>query len=171
MSVSQIMKFVFPILFIVLAMLSGCEGNSCDDVVCGVNETCAEGRCLCAAGYEGPSCGELAYQKYVGNYFVSENCIEGTPTGFNNAFIQYVGGPVNEIAISNFMNLGGTAFGYIQTDVNSNAGDYFVIDQNINGVQVQAFGYYGVQAGTARITMDVEFTRFNQYYACQLSFF
>lgn len=45
-------KFNLFYAFLALLLVTSCNRNKCDDVVCSVNENCLRGQCLCIDGYE-----------------------------------------------------------------------------------------------------------------------
>ncbi|MBT8189039.1 MAG: hypothetical protein HKN67_07335 [Saprospiraceae bacterium] len=61
------MKKILYSCFIMLALLSSCSKDPCEDVNC-VNGDCIEGTCNCLQGYEGLLCDTEVRAKYFGIY-------------------------------------------------------------------------------------------------------
>jgi hypothetical protein len=55
---------------------TGCR-DKCKKVSC-VHGTCADGTCVCEAGYFGQDCNTVINAGFSGNYALTENCIAGT---------------------------------------------------------------------------------------------
>ena len=51
-----------------------CTKDPCEDVVCQNGGTCADGKCNCAAGYEGTNCETEWRTKLIGTFNGTENC-------------------------------------------------------------------------------------------------
>ena len=112
--------------------ITSCDRQSCEDVVCSANNsTCFEGQCFCALGYEGDLCEEFTFQKYVGNYQVSQNCsttLQGNQNSTYNSFITQ-GSDIDRVTITSFAGQYTVeAFFVIGTD-----GNEVFIDQTVFG--------------------------------------
>ena len=93
------MKKTISIISFILLLFAfhSCDDKSCQDVVCGYNQTCNSGNCYCNDGYEGDNCDEFAYEKYVGDYNISKSCTQGQGQFVAFGVVQANGSPVNEL--------------------------------------------------------------------------
>ncbi len=148
----------FPVLFFALTLMSGCDGKSCKDIVCGNNEICANGGCFCNDGYYGQNCDQLTANKFANqNYYVTESCQSGTGGGSGYYAYIYPGGSVGTVTIGNFLGQGYEVVAYLKGDANK-TGDYLYIpEQSYSGSgSVQGEGYYN--PATYRISFNLNYT-------------
>lgn len=123
--------YLLPLSIVVL--VTSCDQNSCEDVICSAaNSTCIQGQCVCAIGYEGDLCEQFTYEKYVGNYQVSQNCtstLQGNQNLTYNSFIQGTGN-IDRVTIISFG-------GQYQVDAyfvaGTNGNELYIPEQNIFG--------------------------------------
>lgn len=97
------LQFIIPI--IIVAFIYSCDTKSCDNVLCsGNNQTCVNGQCVCQQGYEGDFCDILSAQKFIGNYYVSENCSTTLNGPVNTSYSCYItsGSAIDRIVINSF---------------------------------------------------------------------
>ncbi|CAN5185678.1 hypothetical protein BH09BAC1_BH09BAC1_26100 [soil metagenome] len=77
---------IFLCAVVIAGLWTSCDKTTCDPAECiGNNMGCNLGRCGCIQGYEGPNCDSYSYEKFIGNYNVSETCTTGT--GARNSFL------------------------------------------------------------------------------------
>ena len=131
-------RFFMPI-FIIAALgiftWSSCDKQTCENVVCSGNNTvCQNGQCVCANGFEGPNCDTYSFEKFIGNYQVSENCqntLQGNTNNFYNMYIT-IGGNINTVVINNFLG-----FATVEATIIGN--EIFISSQNLKAVFDLAF--------------------------------
>lgn len=159
-------------LFLVMALFSACDNKSCDDVLCGTNQICNRGFCVCLDGYEGTDCQTLASQKYVGNFNVSQSCSQGNGGNFVSfGTVQADGSPVNELLFYNFLGTGQTAYAFIGTDQNGNGNYIRFPTQNLGAAEVVGEGYYQDFGGSGRFSIDVQLTISGQLSVCNYTYY
>jgi hypothetical protein len=49
-------------------IMTSCNPDACQDVICSNGGTCTDGACSCPSGYEGASCDTRTITKYLGSY-------------------------------------------------------------------------------------------------------
>lgn len=160
---------IFLILF--LSAIISCDDKSCDDVVCGVNQNCFKGNCLCINGYEGQDCQDLAADKYIGDFNISQSCSQGSGTFVTFGSVQTDGSPVNELLFYNFLGLGQTAYAYIGTDQSGNGNYIQFPTQNLGAAEIAGEGYYQDYGGSGRISIDIQLTLNNQLSYCNYTYY
>ncbi len=161
---------IVSIIFFLFAIQS-CDDKSCQDVVCGNNQTCNFGNCFCNDGYEGEYCDKFAYEKYVGNYNISKSCTQGQGQFVTFGVIQANGSPVNELLFFNFLNLGQTAYAYIGTD-QSGKGNYLRFpSQNLGSAEIVGEGFYEDYNSIGRIRLEIQLTINNQLSKCTYTYY
>ncbi len=159
------MKYAISILFLFLSALgilfwSSCDKTTCENVVCSGNNTyCVSGQCVCVQGYEGPNCDTYSYEKYVGNYQVSENCTTTLNGNQNNQYNMSIslGFSVDVVVINGFLGLGA-----IEATINNN--DIFISSQQIGATTVQGFGQYF--PNQRQLRLEYSYTQGSQYAEC-----
>ena len=62
------------LLTLIVVLLSSCGPDPCLDVQCDNGGVCLDGSCICAAGYEGSSCGTEMRSKFLNDYVVVDTC-------------------------------------------------------------------------------------------------
>ena len=160
---------VLPITFLMITLINCSDRRSCDDVVCGNNQSCINGNCYCLDGYEGPECQTIAAQKYVGNYTVVANCFQGSYIGSPFDFILWDGAYPNRITFGNFMNQGSVdAFIYTSP---SNEGNIIEFAVNRGSFQANVSGQYLNNTGAGDILLNVQYYLGSQYGECQLTYY
>ena len=152
--------------------INSCDDTSCDDVLCGLNQNCISGNCYCADGYEGESCIELAYEKYIRSYNISKSCEQGNGgfgfTTFGN--IQADGSPINELLFFNFLGLGQTAYAYIATD-QTGKGNYLRFpSQNIGSAEIVGEGFYEDYGTYGRLRLEIQLTTNQSISKCTYTY-
>ncbi|NNC94314.1 MAG: hypothetical protein HKN92_02050 [Chitinophagales bacterium] len=163
-------RFLSLILIAFGLFLFSCDNRSCEDVICGINENCNQGTCFCIDGYEGDNCQQLSYEKYVGNYFVNENCSPPSSSGSYNSYISWDGFNLNSLSISNFLGQGITAPAQIFTNP-QNKGNLIEISfsqgllQNVYGI-----GNYDENFFPPRIEIELEYTQAGQFHQCVVTY-
>lgn len=153
---------LYPLLGIFgFLLMTNCDKNACEDIVCPVNQQCVRGQCFCIDGYEGANCAELAYLKYVGTYNVSESCQGGPPFGMFTGTIAASGFVINELLLLNFLNSGQNAVAYIGTDANNQANYIRIPNQNLGGsaFTIAGEGSFLDFGGFNRIQLEVQVTQ------------
>lgn len=155
------------------SMLNSCDDTSCNDVLCALNENCISGNCYCVDGYEGVSCADIAYDKYLGTYNISRSCSQGNG-GFNfTAFgnIQADGSPINELLFFNFLGLGQTAYAYIATD-QTGKGNYLRFpNQNLGSAEIVGEGFYEDYTNYGRIRLEIQLTTNTTISKCTYTYY
>lgn len=161
-------KIVFTALW--LTTLAACSGNKCKDVVCGFNQTCLQGNCVCVDGYEGPNCDVASAPKYEGSYTAYEVCSNGSSNPAYSPFIQQSGTRPSELVISNFLN-SFTIIAYIRGDVDK-TGNYLEIpEQQLGGGgSIYGQGLYQKVGASTRITFNLEYSLNFENKACTHTF-
>ena len=61
-------KFNFFYALFALLIVTGCNKNKCDEVVCDINEDCLRGQCLCRDGYESLIGGDYKVNDEIAHY-------------------------------------------------------------------------------------------------------
>lgn len=159
------MKYLIslPLFFLITLSVftwSSCDKQTCENVVCNGNNTvCQNGQCVCANGFEGPNCDTYSFEKFIGNYQVSENCqntLQGTTNGFYNMFIS-VGGNINTVVINNFLG-----FGTVEATIIGN--EIFISSQSIGATTTQGYGEFFVNQ--RQIRLEYSYTRGSEYAEC-----
>ena len=49
-------------------LFNACNKDTCKSLICKNNGVCRDGRCKCAAGFEGVNCETKMYEKFIGTY-------------------------------------------------------------------------------------------------------
>jgi hypothetical protein len=139
-------------------MLSSCDPQSCEDVDCGPYKDCVGGDCVCPQGLEGDACEIYSYEKFIGNYQVSENCT--TSTVQNPIYTLYItpGNQIDRIVFNNFNNSGLSVEGVIN-------GVYLQIPEQTTGsFTIEGSGDYNT--ATNRITINYNLIQSTNSSAC-----
>jgi len=77
----QILLTVSLLIAIVgTSILSSCEKNSCDGVLCYNGGSCGSGVCTCPAGFEGTRCEIVSRDRFLGTFGGYTTCDAGAPT-------------------------------------------------------------------------------------------
>ena len=170
------MKKIIIILstLIFASVFNSCDDTSCDDVQCGYNEYCISGNCYCQDGYEGETCSELAYEKYiVRSYNISRSCSQGTGgfgfTSFGDIYAD--GSPVNELLFFNFLGLGQTARAYIATDQSGNGNYLRFPSQNLGSAEIVGEGFYEDYTNYGRIRLEIQLTTNQGISKCTYTYY
>lgn len=163
---------LFSTIFFTL-LFNSCDDTSCDDVLCGVNQNCISGNCYCEDGYEGETCSDLSYEKYIGSYNISKSCELGDGgfgyTTFGN--IQADGSPVNELLFFNFLGLGQTAYAYIATD-QSGKGNYLRFpSQNLGSAEIVGEGFYEDYSSYGRLRLEIQLSSNTGISKCTYTYY
>jgi hypothetical protein len=161
-------KVFFVSLIFLLAQ--SCERRSCTNVVCQPYETCFQGNCYCADGYEGANCATLSYQKFIGNYNVTETCNSSSPNFFNYTSFITQGNYINQIYLNGLFNMGVQAAAYIYNTTGGAQGTFVEIPYQQQG----AFAFSG--QGTFdvlnnRLTVTFNYTFNGGSYQCIHTFY
>lgn len=104
-------KLFFALTAGVLMAASACTSDPCKDVTCNNGGTCADGTCICAAGYEGNDCSTAVNAKFVGSWTATEAC-PATGTYGVNIIATSVAGAPSGVLIGNLGNYGCTSGSY-----------------------------------------------------------
>lgn len=158
-------------VFIIFLTFNACDNRSCEEVLCGPNQVCNRGICACINGYEGANCQELSFEKYIGNFNISQSCQQGNGTFVSFGTIGSSTNQVNELLFYNFLGLGQTAYGYIFTD-QSGDGNYVQFPtQNLGASTIAGEGYFQDFGGSGRLAIDIQLTQNNQTSLCTYTYF
>ena len=160
------MRYVYAFLCLIIMSIAlvSCDSDSCETIDCGPYKTCVNGICVCEQGLEGDQCQIYSYEKFVGNYQVSESCAASTfPQG-----TQYVSDiiqdsrAIDRIYITQFANFGLT----VEAVIN---GIYVTIpNQNQGSYNVEGSGEYNTATG--RITIQYNLTSGSNSASCTAVF-
>jgi hypothetical protein len=162
--------FYTAAIFTLFFSVVGCKSKSCEGIVCGVNQQCAQGKCYCADGYEGDNCTTEAYTKYIKGYFVQENCQGGPSPAPQNSTVTITQGLfINRLNINNFLGAGIIIQGIIRTDQANRGNSIEIPRQNSAGVQVEGFGTLNPANG--RITFELNYNYGGVNYSCIQTFY
>jgi hypothetical protein len=160
-------KILFSLL--IIATTSSCDRKSCKDVVCGVNQQCNNGACICNDGYEGGDCQTESFQKYIGSYNVTESCYSSVNNfGSYSTYIQADYNYVNRIIITSLFGYT-NATGIIHTD-QSNQGNYIEIPYQTQGA-LSFSGQGTFDPYTNRMSLDLNYTYNGGSYQCTHTFY
>jgi len=161
------MKYFISFFMVVFASLgivmwTSCDKQLCDPATCvGNNMGCVQGQCGCLQGFEGPNCDTYSFEKYVGNYIVSETCNSGSTGGGTqqnqyNMFISS-GFSIDRIVINSFMGIGS-----IEAVINNN--NVAIPSQDVGATTVEGIGEFFPQMRQLRL--EYQFFRGNQSGQC-----
>ncbi len=159
------MKYLLSLPLILITLLgvlfwSSCDKQTCENVLCNGNNTvCFQGQCVCAAGFEGPNCDTYSFEKFVGNYQVSENCENTLQGNTNNQYNMFIssGGNISTVVINSFLG-----FGSVEATIIGN--EIFIASQNLGATTVQGFGEFLVNQ--RQIRLEYSFSRGSEYAEC-----
>jgi hypothetical protein len=148
---------------VVCVFLFSCKKKDpCEDVRCtNPYHICNNGVCSCPTGREGDSCHIYSYEKFLGNYNVTENCYnqQGNPPYYSNiskGFYNY------EVIISNILGSGYNVKAVVD-------GIYISIpDQSFGSSRIVGEGTY--QAINNRIQIQYEYNVNGVSRACTAFF-
>ncbi len=161
------------LVFSATLFISSCT-KSCEKVVCGFNEQCAQGKCYCNDGFEGDSCNILAYTKYEGTFLVSEIC-QGTQSPFGPQYQVFVtkGNNNATIVISGFLGQGINLTAIIRTDQANRGNTLEIPRQNHGGITgIEGFGTYNpVMGANGRFSIELNYSISGVPYSCRQVFF
>ncbi len=158
-------------IFIVFLSLNACDTKSCEEIICGQNQVCNRGICACLNGYEGTNCEDLASDKYVGNFNISQSCQQGNGNFVSFGTIAKGTSQVNELLFFNFLGLGQTAYAYIATDQNGQGNYVQFPNQNLGASTIAGEGYYQDFGGSGRLSIDIQLTQNNQTSLCTYTYY
>lgn len=124
----------------------------CSGVTCANGGTCDTntGDCLCAQGYEGPTCASESVDKYIGSYTVADDC---NPVAYSCATIE----DPNEVTRFTFSDLGNYGVSGFQAVVDAPATNevvqtFTIPSQTLSGVTISGTGTRN--ANSAVLTID-----------------
>lgn len=160
-------------IFFVLLLIAGieaCDTRNCTNVTCQVGETCFQGNCYCADGYEGTGCTTESYQKFIGSYNVNETCNSSSPNFFNYTSYITQGNFINQIYINGLFNMGVSAIAYIYNTTGGAQGTYIEIPTQQQGaLTFSGQGTYDLVNN--RITITFNYTFNGGSYQCIHTFY
>ena len=86
--------------------LTSCNNDKCQAIACANSGICEEGRCTCAAGYEGYQCETENRKRYLGIWYVSEDGTISTAAQYPVSVERVLpnAGGATELKITNFRN-------------------------------------------------------------------
>ena len=146
---------------IIIFITASCKRDSCENVVCSGNKICFQGVCQCPTGYEGQYCDTLSADKYVGNYQVYQNCINGLPSQYPSNIVQ--GNYVYEIYIGNMIGQG------LQCRAIINVNDIQIPSQNLGATPISGYGNYNPANG--HITLHYQYSQNGIPYDCTADYY
>lgn len=117
-------KLFFALTAGVLMAASACTTDPCKDVTCSNGGTCADGTCICAAGYEGTDCSTEWSTKFTGTWNASEVVTGANPGTYTYTATVTAGSPTT-IAIG---NIGGFLSSVAGTITSSTTGSISTTD-------------------------------------------
>lgn len=150
------------VAFFTLSLVA-CDRNTCENVTCNnsPNSICVNGECACTQGYEGEFCDVLSYEKYQGNYRVSQNCqstTQGQVGQQYQAFIQWIGSQIDKVQISSFA-------GNYNVEAFINGDNMTIPSQTVFGsITIAGTGFF--QNNLNRLTIDYSVTNGSDYREC-----
>ena len=151
------------LLFLVSVLSESCDRNKCENVICGLRQSCVNGICQCAPGYEGDNCETLARDKFLGQYLVSTSCVQGfAPAQYPTQVIEDFN-EINKIQITNIVGTGLSAEAYIDRDLIE------IPDQNIGAGTI--FGQGNYDQILQRIIIEYNYSVNGQLSNCTATFF
>ena len=159
-----------PYLFLaLLATLNSCDNRSCDEVVCGINSSCFQGRCYCADGLEGNDCSTFSAQKYQGNYQVQEICDNGGANFGTYSATILPGQTPSRLFLTGLFAMGVTAEAIIRTDGNNRGNILEINTQSVGALVFSGEGTY--DEFNNRLTINFNYTFGGVPYNCRHTFF
>lgn len=160
------------ILFVTVTFffIQGCDRRDCTNVTCQAYETCFQGACYCADGFEGADCSTPSYQKYIGSYNVSESCATTSPNFFSYTAYVTQGSYSNQIYFNGLFNMGVQAIAYIYNTTGGAQGTYFEIPTQQQGAMTYS-GQGNYDIYNNRITVNFNYTWNGASYQCTHTFY
>lgn len=156
--------------FIILLQITACDRRSCQNVVCSTSQQCYNGLCYCVDGYEGTDCATASYQKYVGNYSVSETCNGASPNFFNYECSIYPDpNYINRVYINDLFGQGVQATMFIHTDQNNQGNSVEVPLQQQGSLSYSGQGTY--DSYNNRMVINFNYTYNGLSYGCTHTFY
>lgn len=167
------MKRAAKILFVAITFffIQSCDRRDCTNVTCQAYETCFQGACYCADGYEGADCSTESYQKYIGSYNVNETCPANGSSNFfqYSAYIQPTGYP-NRIQFTGLFGMGVSADAIIYNTAGGVQGSYFEIPTQQQGAMTYS-GQGNFDVYNNIITVNFNYTWNGASYQCTHTFY
>lgn len=164
-------------LFFAMLFLASCQRDRCKDIVCGPNQICLAGSCVCADGFEGADCATRSASKYIGNYVASEFCQNGGGNTSYFPFIQQQSSNPARLEIGNFLN-NYTIVAFIRADAGNTGNNIEIPEQQLGGSgTIYGQGVLQFVPNTPggpvqqRLTLNLEYTLNFQNLACTHTFF
>lgn len=155
--------------FILLISMAGCDNRSCEEVICGINSSCFQGRCFCADGYEGTDCSVMSAQKYIGNYQVIEDCDNVGPN-FPSYFANIIPGQQpSRLFITGLFSMGIPAEAIIRTDGNNRGNILEINTQSVGALVFSGEGTF--DEFNNRLTVNFSYTFGGVPYNCRHTFY
>ncbi len=149
---------------IFLLVVESCDNRKCTDVICGSRQTCMNGICQCSAGYEGTTCDTLARDKFLGQYQVSNACVQGVSPGNGYAIqIWEDFNEINKVQINNIVSNGLSAEAFVDRNLIE------IPDQNIGAGTI--FGQGSFDEVLQRIIIEYNYSVNGQLSNCTATFF
>ncbi|MCH8331273.1 MAG: hypothetical protein IH946_07810 [Bacteroidetes bacterium] len=153
--------FVLGLLHMMLLVMFSC--NRCKKTYCPYNSSCYRGECICAAGYEGTNCDITSKDKYLGNYWVTEDCHGGTGGGSGYFSSITDGNDVEDVFINNILNTGW----FIEAEVQGNS--IAIPSQTVGSMTIDGDGNYNPT--NKRLTLYINHNLGGNSSQCTLSYF
>lgn len=97
-------SILFFFLCTALVMFNACNTDTCKDLICKNNGVCRDGRCRCAAGFEGVNCDTKMYEKFIGTFDGQYHC-NGLPASSITNIIS-PGSTPNTMTIHDIFEIG-----------------------------------------------------------------
>lgn len=117
-------------------LLSSCNNEPCDAIVCASGGVCNDGDCICASGFEGNQCETETREKFKGIWYVTENGTLSTTAQYTISVDTVEGeNKTTDLTITNFRN-------YFTRPVNAyvKADTLYIPQQVISGNTIQGIG-------------------------------
>lgn len=161
--------FLAILLFQLFITLAGCDTRSCEEVICGINSSCFQGRCFCADGYEGTDCSVMSAQKYIGNYQVQEICDNGGANFGTYSATIIPGQQPSRLFITGLFAMGIPAEAIIRTDGNNRGNILEINTQSVGALVFSGEGTF--DDFNNRLTVNFNYTFGGVPYNCRHTFY
>lgn len=141
------LQFIGIFAVVTASFFSACT-DPCKDINCDKG-TCADGLCLCDAGYEGTLCDTRITNKFVGNFDLSEYC-----TTANSSYPCSITESSSELMEINIYNLYASSMTF-RAIVNEDGISFTIPAQTIGSAIISGSGSINTSGSTITINYTV----------------